>query len=432
MITIKLKYQSDQIFQDFLYKLRKQYSNVYRFAYNRFKDGLNKKEIYHLISSLNNIEMIKGRLINDCIDFSQRVFEKDKKLNKNSVFGGLNNFILRCKNKITKEEFIQKRLISLYLQGENNRNGNRFFNLDFINKKIVYKFDRKNYFELDLKISNNQLKQLLELEELCEQKQSKYTITLNETHICISFESVKHEMTNLLQTRFIGIDLNPESIGVSVCNENMDIIDTKCYDFSQIISKITKSKRSSDSKELKYLNNKLNFETIQIAKNISELSKHYQCKFIFIEDLKFNDNIKGKYSNRKNKNLWKRNLFIENLEKRCYINGQKIFKINPVYTSLIGNCMYNYVDPVNASIEVARRGYDIIIKKSKKFYPVVCVKESLIHQWKEMVTDIPSDWKELYGLTKNLKLNYRVSLKDVNHFSVFRKKSRLCDIYQFI
>jgi hypothetical protein len=93
--------------------------------------------------------------------------------------------------------------------------------------------------------------------------------------------------------------------------------------------------------------------------------------------------------------------------------------------------MYDSVDPVNSSMEIARRGYEIIINKSKKFYPVVWLKESLKHQWKETVNDIPDSWKELFDLIKNLKLSYRVSLKDINDFNVFSKKVRMYDIYQF-
>ena len=100
MITINLKYKSTPEFQDFLSNLRKQFSCVYRYSYNRFYDGLTKKEIYALIPSLNHIELIKGRLINDCIDFASRTYEKDKKSNHKSIFGGKYNFNQRCKEKI--------------------------------------------------------------------------------------------------------------------------------------------------------------------------------------------------------------------------------------------------------------------------------------------------------------------------------------------
>jgi predicted transposase len=429
MITIKLKYKSNTDFQNFLSNLRRQFSNVYRYSYNRFYDGLSKKEIYHLIPTLNNIELIKGRLINDCIDFAYRLYEKDKKSNHKSIFGGKKNFILKCKEKLTNEQFSQNRLISLYLQGETARSGNRNFNLDILNGVITFKYNKQYHFDLSVKPSKNQLRQLIELQDLCNQKKSKFTITLNHEFINISFEPVKHEVIDLVDDRFIGIDLNPTNIGMSICNSKMEVIDSYDFEFSEIINKIKKLKVASNSKEMVYLNNKLDYEILNISKRISGISKHYKCKFMFIEDLEFKG--KNEWNNRLLKNLWKRNIFIQNLEKRCGIANQSLFKVNPAYSSFIGNCMYDSVDPINSSMEIARRGYEIIINKSKKFYPAVWLKESLKHQWKEKVSDIPCSWKELFDLVKNSKLSYRVSLKDVNDFNVFSKKVRMYDIYQF-
>lgn len=412
--------------------MRKQYSCVYRYGYNRLYDGLTKKEIYSLIPNLNGVNLIKGRLINDCIDFTNRLYEKDKVNNHRSIFGGKYNFNQRCKEKITKEQFTAKRLIPLCLQGETARNGNRNFNLDILNNVITFKYDKDHHYDLNVNPSKNQLKQLLEIQDLCQQKKHKFTVILNESEINISFDEIKNEVADLKENRFIGIDLNPTNIGISVCNKDMELIDSYDFEFSEIINKIKKTNKSSDSKEVKYLNNKLDYEILNVSKRISEISKHYKCKFIFIEDLDFKpNNSKGKAFNRLTKNLWKRNKFIDNLQKRCNINGQKLYKINPAYSSFIGNCMYDKVDPVNSSMEIARRGYEIIIKKSNKFYPTVWLKQSLIHQWKETVNDIPDNWKELFDLIKNSKMNYRVSLNDVNHYNVFRKKVRMCDIYQF-
>jgi IS605 OrfB family transposase len=428
MTTIKIKYKSDIIFQEFLSKLRQQYSCVYRYSYNRLDENMSKNHIYQQINNLNNVELIKSRMILDCIDLANKLYEKDKLTNHKSVFGGRKNLIQYIKGKITKSEYSQKRLSDLYIQGETSRNGNRYFTLDVSNNKIIFRYDRNNHYTLKIKLSKNQLRQLIELQET----KMKYTITMNQDFIHISFSEIKHEMS-LKEDRFIGIDLNPSNIGISVCDTKMNIIDTYSFEFNKIINKIKQTKKESNSKENKYWNNKLNYEILDISKRISEISKHYQCKFIFIEELNFKGNSVDKNFNRLSKNLWKRNIFIQNLEKRCNINGQKLYKVNPAYSSFIGNCMYDYVDPVNSSIEIGRRGYECIINKSKQFYPTFCLKESLKHQWKEMVNDITNNWKESYDLiTKNTKLSYRVSLKDIKmDFDVFRKKVRMYDIYQF-
>jgi hypothetical protein len=78
---------------------------------------------------------------------------------------------------------------------------------------------------------------------------------------------------------------------------------------------------------------------------------------------------------------------------------------------LIGNVIYDYSDPINASLEIGRRGYECLEKKKKdNFYPIFN-KNSLKHQWKEMVNEI-KNWKELYQCLKNTKMRYRVSIEE--------------------
>jgi len=173
--------------------------------------------------------------------------------------------------------------------------------------------------------------------------------------------------------------------------------------------------------------NKLNNEIFEISKRISELSKHFKCRFVFVEDLtiKSKNHEKGKTFNRNVNNKWKRNKFIDNLNKRCNIYGQKLFRINPAYSSVIGNCSYDFYDSINASIEIARRGYEVIILKNKRFYPEIELKNSLQHLWKETGGDWFRSWKELYSWLKNSKIKYRVSacLRDMEVFSLNTNKS---------
>jgi len=213
------------------------------------------------------------------------------------------------------------------------------------------------------------------------------------------------------------------AIGISIKDENK-VIFTKQYDLSQITKALTSERNSSNSRRFKYLNNKLNHETIEIVKDISKLLQHYKVRFVFIEDL---DKINvgnaglGKNFNRLTRNLWKRTNFVSNLEKRVKLNGSKLFKVNAAYSSFIGNVQHSYSDPINASLEIARRGYEVIIKKNKKFYPDLTV-ETVKNQWKKHLTDEVKSWKEFFNEAKNSKLKYRVSLDEVS-FKVFRLNS---------
>ncbi len=320
------------------------------------------------------------------------------------------------KGLIDKEKYKESRLLPLNIFGEAANNGNRKFKLDLYNDKIIYKHSRKEHFELEIPKLRGSYKELYNLIE----NPRTYSVRLTDKHILISFEVVKN-VVNLNESRYLGIDLNPEYIGISIKDDDK-ILYTKLYSVKKLTDKIIGLKVSSSNPKFKSLNNKLNHEILEISKDISNLSKEFQCKFIFIEDLSFKGSTK--YSNRKNKNLWKREIFINNLEKRSSINGQKLFKVNPVYSSFIGNLQWDFDDPVNASLEIGRRGYECIIKKTKQFYPELKLKEVLISQWKDKINiDNFISWKELFGFIKNLGLRYRVSTGVV--FSKFKTNKSL-------
>ena len=453
MKTIKLPYTSTEKFQSKLKELRQQYSCVVRYSYNRFIDGKSQKEIRSMCKSLNHIELLDSWLIQCAImegfyEFKHCFDKKTKQVQHKSIFGGKYNFIQRAKNKITKEEFKEKRLLPLTIQGEAPKQGNRKFILDIIeNNQIVFKLDRKKHYDLTLPNLRNNIKtQLFKLQESIEsnglENKAVFQIKLTETDIFISFEETALE-SNYNEAIYMGIDLNPSNIGISICKYNLEssqheIIDTKEFSLQQIFDKIESESNSSDSNRMKYFQNKLNFESIEIAKKILILAKQFNCKTVFIEDLKFKSKLSKdqKYNhkgNRKNRNLWKRNKFIQNLSKRLAIFGIQIYEVNPAYSSIIGNFKYDFTDPINASFEIGRRGFEWKINKNKKsFYPNLESKQ----QWKQMVDSV-STWKELNLKAKNLKLKYRVSLEEateLHQFSVFRlngSKKSMIKIYNF-
>ncbi len=420
MKTIKLPYKTTENLTSIL----KQYSNVVRYSYNRFLEGKTEKDIRKLSKSLNSIDLLNSWLIQCGIKDGKAIQTrfKDKKV----IFGGKQNLTNRLKNKITKEEFLLKRLSPVNIQGEKLKQGNRSFILDIIeNNQIIFKLNRNKHIELKLpSLRNNIKKELFKLQQLNEVKQIRetgytYSIRFDLNNIYISFEEFKDEPIKLDINRHLGIDLNPDTIGISVL-KNDTAIYTQEFSLKPIFSKILSEKLNSKSDRMKYFQNKLKFETFEISKSISLIAKQFNCKSVFIEDLHFKGSSFIKISNRKNKNLWKRELFISNLTKRLNILGIKIYSVNPAYSSFIGNLMYDYTDAVNASIEISRRGYEYRIKKNKTgFYPNLLVK----HQWKEMAAKF-TDWKKFYLEIKNSKLKYRVSLNDVKHsFKVFQQNS---------
>ena len=419
MKTIKLSYKTAED----LTSIFKQYSNVVRYSYNRFLEGKTEKDIRLLTESLNSIDLLNSWLIQCGIKDGKAIQTRFK--NEKVIFGGKYNLINRLKNKISKEEYQLKRLCPINIQGEELKQGNRLFKLDIIeNNQIIFKLNRNKHIELKLpNLRNNIKKELFKLQQLNEVKQNQkgytYSVRFDLQNVYISFEEFKQEPIKTSENRYLGIDLNPDTIGISVL-ENDKVIHTQEFSLKPIFNKILNERLSSNSERMKYFQNKLKFETFEISKSISLLAKKFNCKSVFIEDLHFKEKSTIKISNRKNKNLWKRELFINNLTKRLNILGIKLYTVNPAYSSFIGNLMYDYTDAVNASIEIARRGFEYRIKKNKAgFYPKLLVK----HQWKEMATEY-TDWKKFYLEIKNLKLKYRVSLDEVKHsFNVFQQNS---------
>jgi len=391
-----------------------------------------EKDIRLLTKNLNNINLINSWLIQCGIREGKQLSKRFSSVKPNIIFGGKNNYKDLTTSKITKEQYKENRLLPINIQGEYLQKGNRSFKLDIINNNsIIFKLSKNEHIILELpSLRNNIRKELYKLESLNNnikqgQKGYNYSVKLDKKFIYISYEEFKED-NNIIynKDRYIGIDLNPDTIGISV-KENDKILYTREYSLKPIFNKIINNNLSSNDNKSKYLQNKLMFETYEISKNIADLTKYYLCKTVFIEDLKFKQKVSNKYNkvgNRKNKNLWKRESFIHNLEKRLNIYNIDLKKINPCYSSVIGNMIYNYTDSINASLEIGRRGYEYYINKEKeKFYPIFD-KELLKHQWKEMANNLNS-WVEFFKTIKNSKLRYRVSLEEattLRDHSVYR------------
>ena len=441
MKTIKLPYynvSNDDL--NFIKDLQRQQSIIIRYSYNKLKEKISKKDLEQNCISLNNISDLDSWFIRCGILTAEYLLNSND--NKKIIFGGKYNYLQYIKNKITKEEYKNNRLSNIAVQGEANQLGNRKFKLNIIeNNQIIFKpyYGKKIILTLP-KLSKNYKKELTNLELYSQNKEIPYAVQLNSNYIYISFDEKilksKNNEIKLLENRCLGIDLNPNYIGISVLEfdkeNNYQILAKQAFDLSKLT---IKSNESSDNKKSKYIHNKLKFETLEISKKIINIAKSYNCKFIFAEDLIINskNNNIGKNFNRLVNNKWLRTLFINNLEKRCNIIGMKLFKVNPAYSSYIGNLLNDSFDPINSSIEICRRGYEVIIIKDKKFYPDFNINVSIQHRWKEMgieITDNIKSWKELISYIKNSKIRYRVSL-DNQKFNVFSLNSKKSMIKQY-
>lgn len=434
----------------------------------RSKKKLTKRETRKLFKSINKLEYKNSRLCKDI------------------TFGGLKNLkrlSFLCNDKVNntleiseaRNIYLKQRILPInYIGSSCDPNSNRYFIFDFENNVITYKPNKGKKIVINYVISNGYKKILKRLQLIKDQKFMPISVKLSHDYINISFDEqllngfafnekdyliernkinkddielrksvfIKHktEQNNRMLVgkninRYCSIDLNPEYIGVSVLDKINDlgefrIVKTYCYDLSELLKK--NNKNSSDKDSI-YVGNKRKFEIGCVYKKIFQLCEYYGVSHFVIEDLNFKPKAKdkeaAKEANRKTKNVWNLNYQKNLITKHCNTKGIELIEVNPIYTSFIGNLMYNYFDPTNASIEIGRRG---IFKYTKGwFYPELTdvIIDTVVERFKAFpdVQMIKGQrvWGNLYKLIKETGVKYRWQLSEVDYcFSINHIKSK--------
>ena len=425
MKTIKLKIMNSV---DLNYELRT-YNSVVHFAYNRFHNDNSVKE-KDVRSQVN--QLFKGKLnswlLQCAIKDGKSIQERNE--SKKVIFGGKSLYKRYLRKLINKEEFNKQRQLPISSQGEMLRKGNRMFDFHFDNQSLVFKVSKKKHVDIKLgNIHRNLQKELNKLNELCYNKKATISIRLNNDYIWITYDEKllcnSMKFNELKDNRIMGLDMNPNYIGLSVIEfdkeDKFEVLYKQVFDLKRLTDKNTS-------------NNKRQYEIIKICHTINSLINYWKCKKLSIEELniKSSDKGQGKNFNRLCNNVWDRTLVSNKLMILSNIYGYELVKVNPVYSSFIGNLVYGdetTPDMVAASIEIARRGY----KKYEKnwFYPIFDI-DCLDEQWKQTLAGV-KDWKNAFLKIKNAKVKYRVLLNDIVQnavFSKFNRKSKVI-VYSF-
>lgn len=410
------------------------FSSIVRVAFNRYQEGLEEKEVRAYCNSMFGHN---SWFIQSAVKEAAALY----KLNgdKHILFGGKNNLHQYLKGLIDKTTFKYRRLFPIGIQGEKLHKGNRLFVLDLNNQRLTYKPSKDRHVDIQfLPMKKKIADELSKVQELAEQKKITVSIKLSDKYVWLTYDEslIYYARFKRLQSRrVLGIDMNPNYIGISVIefdkNDEFKVLHKQVFDLSRLT--ISSNKASTDSSS-KYITNKLKHETIAIAHEISKLVDVWKCKTVAIEELsiKPKDHKKGKTFNKLCNNKWERNLLVNKLKMLAALHKFNLVEVNPVYSSQIGNIAYgneNTPDMVAASIEIARRAY----KKFDKgwFYPkfnIQCRDE----QWKQTLGTV-ENWKELFSKIKESKLKYRFQLLDYIQNAVFSKNyiQKCYSIYTF-
>jgi IS605 OrfB family transposase len=432
---------------------------------------------------------------------NNKLVKQNKRLPKDIVFGGKHNLkkISYLHNQINnnlninentvllnkyKSDYTNDRIQQIYLIGEANQKGNRFFDFsNLTNNQIIYKpfFGKKIILNL---IEYKNLKERLSLlSTLIENKEISITVRFDNESISLIYdesilsgykfdekkknrlikeikqcgygkeiEDIKiteicHQLHNELKElkykgklkhRCVALDLNPNYIGLSVLdkigNNEVKVIAKYQYDLSDINSKDNHKKT-----------NKRKHIIIHIIRDIFKKIYYYKAGNLVIEDLDFDDkSLDSKEGNRQVKNLWNRELILNLINKNCNLYGINLIKTNAAYSSFVGNLVYGELDPISASIEIGRRGlyqYDI----GKSFYPVMNI-DTVITALCRLTPSIDgvmcdklrqsNNWVTLYRLVHSDELiksglRYRVKYCDVNplHYTMYNLNKLNCVVF---
>lgn len=455
----------------------KQIKNSFLSKINKTKEEIitNKEEVLELNEQLNKLvnsksktKLAKAKQIKkDLFNLNKKIQRKEKFLNSDIVFGSkklLREISFLSNNKeLNKEslsqkkiEYTSKRNGTIFLMGEANQKGNRYFDFDLTNKVVYYKPYKG--VKIQINLCNRKDKFESELQKAIDNKQIAISVSFNNDTFSITYdeatlcgfsinkterknelnEKTKHcftkedkdlivkevyksyydrlrerQMVSKIKNRYLAIDLNPEHIGYSIIDHHdgeFKVIKLGSFNFKKLTKK---SGLSSDNEYNKYKNNKRKHERKEVICELFNLMKHYKVGSFVMEDLNFKTE-KGSFSKefrRKTKNIWDRVLLCSLIKKKCTEGGYQLIEVNPVYSSLIGNLSYQVFDPVASSIEINRRGATKY--ESGNFYPERTT--STLHTTEmvakrnhidvEMIRDV--SYKDCYTILKDKRFRYR-------------------------
>ena len=111
-------------------------------------------------------------------------------------------------------------MLPITIQGEQLHKGNRLFDFDFEENKITFKLTRTDHRTLKYKAPHKKIRNnLARLQELIDNKQISVTVSLTKSDIYLTFDESKITDCNfkdLKKNRVLGIDMNPNYIGMSI------------------------------------------------------------------------------------------------------------------------------------------------------------------------------------------------------------------------
>lgn len=312
------------------------------------------------------------------------------------------------------QDFNKSRSMGVYMVGRACERGNRKVDFDLEHYNITFKPSKGKHFKIMFKEPSKGYKKILwQLQQMVDSNLIPLTVRILRDKICISYDNElingyafnekeykmsvngidDNEQKKVIAKRFIeeqnerklkdknvnryfAFDSNPESIGFVILEKlsnspsgDFKILYQEHIDFTRL--NVSLKKASNDLETIRQ-NNKRKTELTNVWKYIFNVIKHYKVAYFVQEDLdvKVKDHDKGTVFNRKVNNIWLRSDSERLIKKNCENLGLILIEIEPMFSSVIGNLIYDTFDTIASATEIGRRGITKYIK-GRSIYPSI-------------------------------------------------------------
>ncbi len=321
---------------------------------------------------------------------------KDQNTLPQVIFGGRKQFIKRCKNQISKDEYRASRDNRLLSRGDISKKGNPNTRLVTEGEKVylIINTDQyetrgkvKRYIQLKVEvylpwkpskktgaINGHNYRQMVLDYLITGQPYQIELIRKNGHHFCrITLEESEASKIITANQGIVGIDTNPNGLALTLISSDGSFKKSWWLGNGELTNSRSKRRRNLIGETVK--------AAIKIAQN--------ENVAIVIENLKFKDNrdLKPKVSRKIHQFTYTR--LLQGIEREAKRQGIEVIKINPAYTSIIGRCKYQKQYGLSthqaAALVIGRRGYNYPEKLPKAVREILPqeIREKNKHHWSQ-------------------------------------------------
>jgi IS605 OrfB family transposase len=430
--TISIPYRCSDDDRKFLTELRRVQSAAVRTAYaNAVQTDGSKRPEKDVRAIVKSRFTAIGLIDSWTMHCATRVGILKRKLRPDGsiVFGGRKNLERRSKGLISSEQWKAKRLLPLVSYGDSQKvRGNQNIHLND-ETTVVVKIGRKEgggragrtvtrLAILTLpRMSGNAGAIVRQLAALCAQPDNRQRInvsySIGDSHLSITFDPLDLPLhpqrlrpVKAQRGRALGIDLNPNWIGLAVAQNSTDA--SKIEDTDLLEHALVKLDMAVDASP------ELVRETLAaVCDRAMSMARKHRCGTIVLEKGlgKLRSSGKNRSLNRV-LNYWARTVFVQMLTRRCRLAGIEVLEVWAGYSSTIGNLAFDAPDACASATEIARRGIARLagIKDVLPALEEGCVSRL----WKN--GNVPAElgsWQDVHRTIKAAKIGYRRPHPDV-------------------